>query len=248
MGGISSGSSTLSDTRSGPWKVNHRFRTMPTLFGDLSISTRCSTNFSFACTSTVPQYAPSPIIAETASVSVGRTRRPFRAIGIHAHVAHVAGVGVNDVANAVRRLPRCTVGETLLPGHQPPDSNELLRDVALRASMASKRDWRSSRQASAEGRVPITSVTFSESSDTPSWDYLTEPSNGCVEGTRQRGGAKRSAAGKRSPRTHGWARRPEQRQLTTAVRTRCAPTLTTEREQASPSLPMLAEARELGRR
>ena len=62
----------------------------------------------------------------------GPRRVPFGSIRIHADVAHVIGIRVDDVADAQRVLPHRSIGETLWPRHKPPHTDKLLGDVVLR--------------------------------------------------------------------------------------------------------------------
>ena len=64
-------------------------------------------------------------------------RFPFGPTGIHGDVAHVTGIGVDDVTDADWMLPRRSVSQTLCSRHQTPHAHELLGHRIFGLSMRS---------------------------------------------------------------------------------------------------------------
>src|SRR5947209_1453004 len=64
-------------------------------------------------------------------------RFPFGPTGIHRDVAHVTGIGVDDVTDADWMLPRRSVSQTLCSRHETPHAHELLGHRIYGLSMRS---------------------------------------------------------------------------------------------------------------
>ena len=56
-------------------------------------------------------------------------RLPLGSIRIHVDIAHVIGIGVDDVADTLPVLSHRSISETLLPQYKPPHAHKLLGDV-----------------------------------------------------------------------------------------------------------------------